>query len=136
MKKLLSIMVALSMLLALVACSGSETLESYYAKDNNKSTLDADIQAAYDMYSTTYSAIEYEVKGNEVIYTYTYIDEVPAEMGDTIKSNCDNMDDATWKQIRTSLVGNSGVKDAVTITYVYLQPSGEEVTKYSKEVTE
>ena len=105
------------------------TIEEFF--NENPAYFDA-FKASCDQtlqqYSTTYADITFEATGNEVIYSYYYLNEMDPSGGDQIIDGLSQQpDDVIFGDFQ-----KLGSFDEIIVTFRYYQPSGDMMCEYSR----
>lgn len=111
-------------------------LEALYSIEENHEAAQKEIDEVFQSYTDYYSDISFDVKGNNFIYKYTFIEEMdPETSGQEIVANLEATSDEDKQSIRNELVGASGITAPITVTFSYYQPDGETLLcEYDMEI--
>lgn len=135
MKKKESKVLALILMLAMVmsvsmfmtSCSSEpSTLEEYVAQDE-------DFQEQLDSLASSQEGMTVEIKENQIIYNYTFPQQIEEDVLKDVKTQLDESMDAvssTFEKIASSAEEQSGIK-GITVIVSYLNNDGTEIV--SKE---
>lgn len=135
MKKKESKVLALILMLAMVmsvsmlmtSCgSDPSTLEEYVAQDS-------DLQEQLDSLADSQEGMAVEIKDNQIIYTYTYPQQIDEDVLDDVKAQFESAMESTastFEGIASSCEEETGIS-GITVKVVYLNNDGSEI--YSSE---
>lgn len=135
MKKKESKVLALILMLAMVmsvsmlmtSCgSDPSTLEEYVAQDS-------DLQEQLDSLADSQEGMAVEIKDNQIIYTYTYPQQIDEDVLDDVKAQFESAMESTastFEGIASSCEEETGIS-GITVKVVYLNNDGSEI--YSNE---
>lgn len=119
----------MALTLCVTACGSKKTLEDYFKDPEVKSALDSEYAAmAQDGVS-----IDYEVKGNEFIFTFKYEDSsmIVDGMGDLLGQAIDMMEDY-FKVSASQFDEEIGAKEGTcTVTVRYTDPDNNVLAEKS-----
>lgn len=119
----------MALTLCVTACGSKTTLEEYFSDPEVKSALDSEYAAmAQDGVS-----IDYEVKGNEFIFTFKYEDSsmIVDGMGDLLGQAIDMMEDY-FKVSASQFDEEIGAKEGTcTVTVRYTDPDNKVLAEKS-----
>ncbi len=138
MKNKLAILLSLIMSILLLGCGEKSygSLQEYYAKDENYNSVMSSMEDLFNEDDNTFSEIAFDVTGNTFTYIYTFTEEQPVEVADSIEDNLNALSDEEWQELRKSVVSDSGITDTITVVFSYLDPDGTELITYTAEISE
>ena len=110
--------------------SSEGTLEDILLQPQNKAQLDSEMEKTKEQYKDYYSDITWDVSGNDLTYTYTYVAGV--NPSDSEKEAIEAQDwDATIQSVKDSMKASIGIEPS-SITYIYYLNDGTEFLKISR----
>ncbi|MGC2873041.1 DUF4854 domain-containing protein [Ihubacter sp. rT4E-8] len=125
--KILALVLMLAMVLSvsmfMTSCSSDpSTLEEYVAQDDK-------LKGQLDQYAESQDGMTIEIKENQIIYTYTYPEQLDDEIVEASKEQFDNSMSSfasTFESIATSCEEQTKIK-GITVKVAYLNKDGSEI---------
>lgn len=110
---------------------GEMTIERMYLSDPALlEKMDAEVEAAKEMYANVYSDMEYGFEGNRIIYIYYMSAQVEDENIEVFRETVSGNLDAVAETVLEGLVEETGVSD-VAVSYIYYNADGTELLNWS-----
>lgn len=129
--KVLALILMLAMVMSvsmfMTSCSSEpSTLEEYVAQDS-------DLQEQLDSLASSQEGMTVEIKENQIIYTYTYPDQIAEDILDDVKAQFESAMESmgsTFESIASSCEEETGIT-GITVKVSYLNNDGSEI--YTQE---
>lgn len=104
-----------------------ETLEDFYGRDDVKKEFESQFTSLKESFSSVYSDMDWKVEGNTFEYTYTFKEEIPADQIDAFKETTGSSLQTSAKSAINDMKTATGIKDEITLRYIYCNPDGTEI---------
>lgn len=132
MKKILSVVTVVMLAMCMLAGCGKTyaSVEEYFSEgDRIQQALDEGVKQMEEAgVADLYSDYDFTVEGNTMIYSYVFADYYEIDTA----AISEGLDDA-FENIVKSVREGTGVKDTITVEWVYYDPDGEEMYRYSNQ---
>ncbi len=118
----LALVMMLSMTLMLTSCGEPSTLEEYLAED-------AELQEQLDTLAASQQDMTVEIKGNQILYTYTMPQQIEEDLLEDVKAQFEKAMEgygSTFEGIASTCEEQTKIK-GVTVKVSYLNNDGSEI---------